>query len=219
MKFREDIASRLTARHIACLKFAGKLDYHIILDIGCWIGWCERLITSNSTIGLDINPKTLNIAKKNNPSCDFVCASAYSLPFKDSIFQDVLIFDTIEHIPKDSEKTFFREANRVLNSDGKIIISTYNNNLRSILFDPAFFLGHRHYSIERLQHLLNSNGFEAYGVENGGGWVEGFSMILFYAFKHFFNREIPFKTWCEKRREKEYHGKGFMSIFVKAVKP
>ena len=45
------------------------------------------------------------------------------------------------------------------------------------------------------------------------------SIILLYVFKWIFKREVPFKSWFEKKRETEYltNTNGFETLFVKAV--
>jgi hypothetical protein len=52
----------------------------------------------------------------------------------------------------------------------------------------------------------------------GGGIAEAISIPALYFFKHLLNSEIPFKNLLDEIREKEYNGKGFVTLFVQATK-
>lgn len=223
MRYRETISSRSTGRHGVCINFSSDVRHKIILDIGCWIGWYEKYVANKCEliIGIDIDSKALLNAKKNVDSinCEFICSSASKLPFKPNSFDLISMFDVIEHLPMDLENESLSDINRVLYPNSELLVSTPNNNLLSILLDPAYFLlGHRHYSNTKISEMLMVNGFKVKDIKYGGGIIESISMILLYLFKHLFGLEIPFKKSLDSLREKEYNGKGFVTLFVKAIK-
>jgi predicted SAM-dependent methyltransferase len=125
------------------------------------------------------------------------------------------MFDVIEHIPKNTEDLVLKEIKRVLKKNGKLLISTPANNF-SNFFDPAWYFGHRHYSKSKMQNIFENTGFVVEKMEIKGGFFEIFSMIIFYPFKWFFDMEIPFKNWFDKKRDEEYlkNKNGFVTLFV-----
>lgn len=222
-KYHENITSRFTGRHQACINLSRDVNNKVILDVGCWIGWYEKHVADRCKliVGIDIDSKALLNAKKNAnlSQCEFIRASAYKLPFKADTFDLVSMFDVIEHLHINSENENLSKVNRVLRLNGELLVSVPNNNLASILLDPAYFLlGHRHYSLHKIDKMLVNQGFSIQKREYGGGIVEALSLLLLYLFKHLFNLEIPFKKFSDYMREKEYHGRGFVSLFVKAIK-
>lgn len=44
-------------------------------------------------------------------------------------------------------------------------------------------------------------------------------MVLLYLFKYLFGMEVPFKSYLEYLRSREYQGKDFTTLFIKTVKP
>lgn len=221
-KYSDDIEARLTARHKKCIEIRGDIIDKRILNIGCYNGWFERAAIEKGCkeiFGIDINDKFLELSKKNVRNAKFIKTSIFRLPFKDSYFDIVTLFDVLEHIPKNREKKALVEIRRVLANNGKLIISTPKTSLLSNFLDPAWYFGHRHYSQSYITLLLKRSGFNIERAEGGGGFYELFSMILLYFFKWALHSEIPFKNWFDKKRDKEYLEKnGFVTLFIEAVK-
>ncbi|MFC1727457.1 class I SAM-dependent methyltransferase [Patescibacteria group bacterium] len=103
-----------------------------VLEVGCGRGvMLDRLVGEYKVkgFGIDIASQAIKDAKKD---CLFKhnlkVASATKLPFKDSQFDKVISFDTLEHI-KDQEKAV-GEMVRVLRSGGKLLIYTINSHQR-----------------------------------------------------------------------------------------
>lgn len=88
-------------------------------------------------------------------------------------------------------------------------------------FDPAWYFGHRHYSVGRLRTIFADAGYsiEAFHVR-GAGW-ELVSVIMLYLFKWVFRAEMPFKAYFERQREREFLGSrsGISNIFIVASTP
>jgi ubiquinone/menaquinone biosynthesis C-methylase UbiE len=204
MKFKTDIKQRLSGRHKACLNiwdYKGKK----ILDIGCGFGWFEKLKgkETREIIAIDLNKKDLKIAQKECKlkNISFIEGSALSLKnFEKEIFDVVVMFDVIEHIPKNTEKKALKEIRKILSKKGILVISTPLDNF-SKFFDPAWYFGHRHYSEKKISKILKENGFKINKVEKKGGFWEIFSMVLFYPCKWIFNSEVPFKEFFDKKRD------------------
>jgi SAM-dependent methyltransferase len=218
MKFKTDFKNRFTGRHKACLNIA-EYKNKKILDIGCSYGWFEKniAIQAKEIVGIDLNKEDLKIAKKECQSkkVKFNFGSALNLKnIKKDYFDVVVMFDVIEHLPKNSEPLALKEIKRVIKKNGKLIISTPLDNFSKFL-DPAWYFGHRHYSEEKIRKILENKGFRIEKVEKLGGFWEVFSMLLFYPCKWIFNSEIPFKNIFDIKRDEEYlNKKGFSTLFV-----
>ncbi len=92
-----------------------------ILDIGTGTG--EVLIKSGNffkglRIGLDPAEGMLRRAEEKCPECRFVMGVGESLPFKDAVFDAVALSLVFRHL--EDQRSFLREANRVLKEGGRI---------------------------------------------------------------------------------------------------
>ena len=117
-----------------------------ILDYGCGPGTFSikmSKITKNNVYGVDISEnfidECMRLKKKFNLK-NFIpsCINSGSLPFENNTFDKILLFHVIHHL-EDIEKNF-KEINRVLKKNGKIIIYEPNklNPLIAVihLIDP-----------------------------------------------------------------------------------
>jgi SAM-dependent methyltransferase len=216
LMYDDSIKSRWTARHVFSSKLAFTTGLDYVLNIGSYNGWLESTLLSygrQSVVSIDVEQENIQKAKQAVPRADFVVASAINLPFREHAFQLITMYEVIEHIPKGREKNCLGECNRVLHDGGILLLSTPFNALRSKLLDPAWYLGHRHYSATQLTFIGRMMGFVPRKTYIRGGLFEQFTVILLYIFKNF-GLEIPFKTWFESRRLSEYEKKGFSTIFI-----
>lgn len=82
----------------------------IILDVGCGSGRYISAVHDENKhilfIGIDLDLKGVQIAKRNNASnkrSEFIVASLYNLPFRDQVFDGETMWEVIEHIPPNTE--------------------------------------------------------------------------------------------------------------------
>ncbi|MFA5184160.1 MAG: class I SAM-dependent methyltransferase [Patescibacteria group bacterium] len=195
-----------------------------ILDIGCGYGWLEfnmlRKCFSGIT-GIEISEKDLKTAKDciRSDKVFFKIGSAIDIPFGNNRFDTVVSFEVIEHIPKNTEKQMFKEVNRVLIDNGYFYLSTPYNSLFSIMFDPAWYFGHRHYSTKFIKKIAGENGFEVKEIINNGGFWTIFGAINMYIAKWIFRRKPFFDNFMNIMADKEYSKKsGVANIFIKMKK-
>ncbi len=223
-KFNENIQQRLTARHQKCFQFSADMEGKDILDIGSSFGWFEKMALENkckSVTGIEPKKKDFYSAKKEVPGATFKKGSALNLSFKKKSFDLVVMFDVIEHIPKNTEPKAIGEIKRVLRPGGKLVLSTPFDYWLSKIMDPAWWLiGHRHYKEMELAQMLMKSGFKIESIEKRGRIFELVSAMLMYFFKWVFRREIPFKDWFESKKNSEYltDREGFETLYIKAVK-
>ena len=89
-----------------------------ILDAGCGTGLNLRHLPKGS-VGLDINPRNLEILRERLPNHTLVEGDVEALPFADGSFGTVLCTEVIEHIPDPSAA--LAEYRRVLQPGGVLI--------------------------------------------------------------------------------------------------
>ena len=119
----------VVARYQQVVALIPKKKTQKILDIGCGDGVLTYLIyqQSKATItGLDYDKSSLEAAKKifkvKKAKTKFISGSAYKLPFKANSFDIVVSTEVIEHLSKTDQ--YLSEINRVVKSQGKVIITT-----------------------------------------------------------------------------------------------
>ena len=89
-----------------------------ILDAGCGTGLNLRHLPEGS-VGVDINPRNIELLQKRLPNHTVVEGDVEALPFADASFGTVLCTEVIEHIPDPSAA--LAEYQRVLQPGGVLI--------------------------------------------------------------------------------------------------
>jgi len=217
----------LHGRLLEAVKFVNDSDIKgkTVLDIGCGYGWCELDFINRGVkkvTGTEITKEDIRTAKKyiKNKNAEFVVAGATKLPFPDSIFDTVVSWEVIEHIPKNSEDLMFSEVNRVLKKGGTFYLSTPFRHILSNAFDPAWWLiGHRHYSKKTLSGYGNKHGFKVIDIRVKGKFFQVYGWVDLYVWKWIFRRKSPIQNWLNKKIDEEYEDKnGYANIFMKYQK-
>ena len=104
-----------------------KAGHKEILEVGGGeSGLSAMLFPSAQITNIDIEPRYRQAACNNQSRVKFVCGDATDLPFPDSSFDTVTMFDLLEHVP-DHQKAV-TEALRVLRPKGYLLISTPNDD-------------------------------------------------------------------------------------------
>lgn len=197
-----------------------------ILDIGCGYGWFEAYCIKRKVgniEGIEISDSDLETARKYvvNNKVNFTIAGALELPFNDNVFDTVVAWEVIEHIPKNTERKMFKEVDRVLKKNGIFYLSTPYNSFFSTFLDPAFWLiGHRHYSKEKLIGLGEKSGFKVSEIHIKGDMWSLFDLMDIYISKWILRRKQIFGKFFEKKENKAYSPskEGLMDIFVRYEK-
>ena len=100
-----------------------------ILDLGCADGFLGKILKElyqAEVHGIDLAEKSLKIAEKRGIITKKFDLSLKKWPYKNNFFDLIIAGDVIEHI-YDTEK-FISECNRILKTNGQLIISTPNLN-------------------------------------------------------------------------------------------
>lgn len=100
-----------------------KFEYNAkLLDIGCGDG--ERTLSNltEESVGIDISSSGLKMAQ-DSVSKELVQADMSSLPFKNDSFDGITAYFSVFHVSRDSHKDVYREFRRVMNSNGKLLMT------------------------------------------------------------------------------------------------
>ena len=128
----EELTTEHMQRYISILPIVkGKK----VIDIACGEGYGTNILAGSALdiIGIDINKETVENAskkyRKNN--LHYMVGSVSDIPVKSNSVDVIVSYETIEHVDEESQKSFLKEAKRVLKKDGVLIISTPNKELYS----------------------------------------------------------------------------------------
>ncbi len=130
-----------------------------VLELGCNKGYGTIIYADsvNSVKAVDTSAVAIDKANRFNTrdNVEYVHLDSWTLPFADNTFDTVALFQVIEHIALDKLDIFLREIKRVVRSDGEVIITTPNRNIRLLPFQKPWNEFHtREYSAQDLQKLL-----------------------------------------------------------------
>lgn len=100
-----------------------------VLEVGCGDGRSLTYIKdiTKNIVGIDINKKAINYAKKILPELKFQVADGKDLPFEENSFDFVICMTTPANFGSDRQK-FYSEMKRVLKPSGEIIINVFNED-------------------------------------------------------------------------------------------
>lgn len=113
-----------------------------VLDVGCAFGYflncCDEY--GLKTYGVDISEYAINEARKATNAELFVHDINDGLPmFEDNFFDIITAFDVIEHLT--SPYNVLKEIKRILNKNGKLILTTPNINAVGRIFSGSNWHG------------------------------------------------------------------------------
>lgn len=217
--------SSLRGRLLESVNFVNGIDLSgkKVLDIGCGYGWFEVDTLKKGVekiVAMETSEGDLKTIKKaiRDERIDFKIGSGTNLLFDDKVFDTIVCWEVIEHLPKNGESKMFSEIYRVLKDDGVLYLSTPNSSILSNIFDPAWFFGHRHYTLKKLEKLSKKNFIITNAQVKGGLW-NLLSVINMYIAKWVFQRQPFFKDFIEERVDREFQkNRGFVNLFIKFKK-
>lgn len=92
-----------------------------VLEVGCGGGGMSRAVKfyrpDLQVFGVDISNAAIREAKKHSGGVAFVVGDAYKIPFANSSFDGVFLFDVLEHV--DRPQKLLHEVHRVLKKGGR----------------------------------------------------------------------------------------------------
>ena len=116
-----------------------------ILDVGCGYGeqdmeWVKHLDKSCKITAIDISEEQIYNAMKKNSNVNFeICDSSYiDLKYKNNLFDRIISVESAFHYPE--RKQFFKNVNKLLNDNGKFVITDImlNNSSNDSVISKIF---------------------------------------------------------------------------------
>jgi len=126
-RFTPECVREIWYEHYHRYSFAKNLvNNKNVLDAACGEGYGSQLLAkyAKKVVGIDIDEKSIKHAQNRYPikNLNFIKTSVTNLPFEDNSFDVIVSFETLEHLLE--QEQMLAEFNRVLKSDGLLIIST-----------------------------------------------------------------------------------------------
>ncbi len=130
-----------------------------ILDAACGEGYGSALLaeSAESVTGVDIDPETIGHARRRYGhlrNLNFEVADCTRLPFEDGEFQQVVSFETLEHLAE--QEALLAEFRRVLAGDGFLVLSSPD---KAVYSEQQGFVNEHHVRElyrEELEQLLRA---------------------------------------------------------------
>jgi SAM-dependent methyltransferase len=123
-----------------------------ILDLGCSTGVAGEGIcdlTTQKYIGIDLDQKYIDFAKKRNPNVDYRVMDGRELEFPDKFFDIIMFVGVLHHMDDQTAEACIKEARRTLKPTGFLLIA-------EPVFTPNSIISNLFLSIDRGQHIRES---------------------------------------------------------------
>jgi trans-aconitate 2-methyltransferase len=199
-----------------------------VLEIGCGIGTLTYLLLRRIKTGkieaTDISPKSIQFAQKHLKAANLSFSAADILQFEphQKLFDRILLFDVLEHIPMEQHGQVFQRISQWMNDESLLLINIPN---------PAYILYDQQHNPAALQETdqpvylaplsatLASASLDILSVETYSVWVkEDYQFIIARKRKpfeekllsderNFFQKAV---AWCNRKWRKQkypYPGK------------
>lgn len=114
------------SHHLRMKEIANLVEGEFILDVGCSVGLVASLVQKKGefVVGIDLDKRKLNVAHKMNRELELIVCSSLNLPFKERVFDSVILGEIIEHV--ENPYKLLRTSNRVLKQNGILVLTTPN---------------------------------------------------------------------------------------------
>lgn len=142
-----------------------------ILDVGCGPGNISKYLLAKrpdfDILGIDVAPNMIELAKKNNPSAEFIVMDSRNINEIQSKFDAIVCGFCLPYLSESDTNKLVQDCYNLLNKNGLLYISFVEGNPEESGFkissseDRVFFHFH---DLNELQKLLISSGFEKQNV-------------------------------------------------------
>ena len=126
--FDEDVERPNLERLWRAMRPLQPLSGTTFLDLGCGVGWANRLAMTRGAaalgVGLDFSGRALRMAQRRTPDAGWVQGDGTALPFADSSFDRAFSFGSVEHFP--DIRVGLRELHRTLRANGRAVVVVPN---------------------------------------------------------------------------------------------
>lgn len=140
-----------------------------ILDIACGPGNVTKYLMDSSSklkiLGIDLSPKMIKLAKRNNPKADFKLHDSRNITSLNQKFDAVIIAFVLPYLSKKEVITLVNDCGKILNESGVLYLSTMeDDHEKSGLEGPSNKDGQKiythYYEADFIKETLIKSGFE-----------------------------------------------------------
>ena len=121
-RFRRLIHNDFTCEKEVILRESDPNNTKYVLDFGCGVGQYSTLFMSQSYIGVDVERKYIDYAKRNFAGEFLLISEEEPLALQKDILDLILAVDLFHHLSSKESHAVLKEFKRVLKDSGKIII-------------------------------------------------------------------------------------------------
>jgi SAM-dependent methyltransferase len=138
-----------------------------LLDLGCGTGQhvTRHLAAVAPTVGVDLSPRSLALAKSMIPTASFVRADMADVAFAERSFDGVVAFFSLIHVPRERHELLLRAIHSWLRPGGFLIVTMHagggEHGEGELLGVPMFWSG---WSGEQNAQLVEAVGFRCESV-------------------------------------------------------
>lgn len=163
--------------------FADLDDGCHVLDAGCGGGRpvLERLDRTHDAVGLDISTSQLRLSRARAPTAALAQGDLARLPFADGVFDAVVSFYAIIHVPKTEHEQVLSEFERVLRPGGDLLVSMGAiegwEGRNDDWLDTETAMEWSYYGPERSHEIIEAAGFEIVDERRPAVESDGFSIF------------------------------------------
>lgn len=164
------IASKYAARRTATSEDIQLLNLLVarlplrakVLDAGCGSGYPVSQFLSQyfQITGVDFAEEQIRLAKTNLPESTFVSGDLTKMPFKEDVFDALVSYYAIIHVPRQQHSTLLIDFHRILKTGGLALLCLGIGDLPE---DTADYLGTEmlwsHYDKETNLRMMKQSGF------------------------------------------------------------
>jgi SAM-dependent methyltransferase len=161
-KYHEHFKDEVTQKEYDRLlldRFSDSLGQNsLICDAGCGpSGHIGRYLFNkgHQVAGIDISQRCIAVATAYNPGMDFKVRDIMNTGFEDNSFDAVVSFYSIIYTPKEHIGRIFDEFNRILKSNGKLLIAVKKGSTEGIV-DDEWYEGSKVYFTHFLENEIRS---------------------------------------------------------------
>lgn len=166
-----------------------------LLDAGCGTGGVLAAWNKESAYGFDYSGEAVGFCLKRRLK-NILRASACEVPFADFSFDAVISLDVLCNLEKGGDETALKELNRVLDSEGLLILNLPAFDMLQSTHDKAVHIEHR-YTKKELRRKLEKAGFRVLHLS-----YRNMFLFPFIVFLRFF--ENIFRTSRKETRSDLY---------------
>ncbi|MCY3957531.1 MAG: class I SAM-dependent methyltransferase [Chloroflexi bacterium] len=151
-------------------------DAAAVLDLGCGAGIpiARSLAARHRVTGVDISQAMVDMARRNVPAGDFICADVASIGFDPSSFDAVVAICSIFHLPREQQPALFQRLHRWLRPGGYLLCTLSHHNEAGYTEDDFFgvTMYWSNYSLDEYLETLAGVGFNVLETSSTARGIE-----------------------------------------------